>query len=153
MTISKARAFTDGACKGNPGPGGWAVVFSLPEESVEFCGYEKATTNNRMELRAVLEAIKLGAGLEFKKLDIYSDSAYVVNAIKQKWVNKWQKNNWRTVAGENVKNRDLWEQLIRLTNLHKQRMKVRVIKIKGHSGHIMNDRADELAKAQIIKNE
>lgn len=139
----KVRAYTDGACSGNPGVGGWASVILLPDQKLEIMGSETQTTNNRMELKAVIETIKLVIKLGYNKLDIYSDSAYVVNSIKNKWINKWRLNGWKTLSNTDVKNKDLWQELLNLLCVTR---KINVIKIKGHSGHKQNERADTLAK-------
>ncbi len=142
----KIRIFTDGACSGNPGPGGWAAVIFFPNEKQEISGYEEDTTNNRMELKAVIEALKLVINMGYKKVDIYSDSAYVVNAIKNKWIKKWELNGWKTVAGKNVKNKDLWVKLQMILSKNNQ---INFIKIKGHNGNKHNERVDLLAKKEI----
>lgn len=144
----KIRAFTDGACSGNPGVGGWGSVILLPNQKLEIMGGEVETTNNRMELKAVIETIKLVLKLGYNKLDIYSDSAYVVNSVKNNWLNKWQHNGWKTLQGTDVKNKDLWKELAYLLN---KTNKINILKIKGHSGHKQNERADNLAKEAINK--
>jgi len=137
------KIYTDGACSGNPGPGGWAALLMFNGSKKEISGFEPDTTNNRMELLAVIK------GLETVKkscpVELYSDSSYVVNAINQNWVENWQRNGWRTSAKEPVKNRDLWEQLIALN----VRLKPKYIKVKGHSDNEFNNRCDELAVAEI----
>lgn len=144
----KIRAFTDGACSDNPGVGGWGSVILLPNQKLEIMGGEAETTNNRMELKAVIETIKLVLKLGYDKLDIYSDSAYVVNSVKNNWLNKWQHNGWKTLKGTDVKNKDLWKELLYLMN---DIAKINIIKIKGHNGHKQNERADDLAKEAINK--
>ncbi|MCX7924152.1 MAG: ribonuclease HI [Clostridia bacterium] len=142
----KTRIFTDGACSGNPGPGGWAAIILLPNDRQQITGFEEETTNNRMELKAAVESLKLALSLGQKKVDIYSDSAYVVNAVKNKWLKKWGENGWKTVSREDVKNKDLWLQLV---NLLEKSRDINFIKIKGHSGDKHNEAVDKLAKREI----
>ena len=154
----KVRIFTDGACSENPGPGGWAVVFNSASKCHTISGNEKITTNNRMELRAVIEAFKRIIAKE-KKLkmsdftyEIYSDSAYVVNTINNHWIEAWQKNNWQTTKREDVKNRDLWEEFSKLRKEARQfGILIDLIKVKGHSGNTFNELVDKLAKEESIK--
>ena len=137
--------YTDGACSGNPGPGGWGAILMYNENQKEISGASKETTNNIMEITAVLEALKL---LKEKcNVKVYSDSAYVVNAFNQGWIYNWQKNNWKTSGKEPVKNRELWEELYSLTRKHK----VEFIKVKGHSDNEYNNRCDFLATSEIKK--
>lgn len=145
----KVRVFTDGACSGNPGPGGWAAIILLDEGSQQISGFELNTTNNRMELKAVVEAIKVVKSIGQSTVDIYSDSAYVVNAIDQNWIKRWARNGWQTNSQTEVKNKDLWEELLKLIDRKHDRFKVNVIKVKGHSGNKNNERADVLAKKEI----
>lgn len=148
----RVRIYTDGACSGNPGPGGWGAIILLSEDRIELSGFQRNTTNNSMEIKAVLEAlrkIKEMHPLRNMKVDIYSDSAYVVNAIKDKWLKKWQLNGWKTTSKEEVKNKELWVQMIDLLN---SSFEINFIKVKGHSGDINNERADKLARTQIEKN-
>ncbi len=135
--------YTDGACSGNPGPGGWGAILIYEENKKEISGASKNTTNNIMEMTAVIEALKI---LKFKcDVTIYSDSAYVVNAFNQGWIYNWQKNNWKTSNKESVKNRELWEELYDLTKIHN----VEFIKVKGHSDNEYNNRCDYLATSAI----
>ena len=144
--MSKIRVYTDGACRGNPGPGGWGAIILLKDGKKEISGFEEYTTNNRMELMAVIKALKCCIKkYNCNSIDVYSDSAYVVNAIKQEWLRRWKWNGFRTRAGEPVKNQDLW---ISLDELLKGR-KINLIKIKGHNGHKHNERVDLIAKAAI----
>lgn len=146
------RIFTDGACRGNPGEGGWAAVILLPEKNETISGFEKQTTNNRMELKAVIEALRYISKLKYRKHEIYSDSAYVVNTVKHGWLKKWRLNGWKTVKMESVKNQELWQELLELLSLLKSKNKiVKFIKVKGHSGHKFNDMADKIAKNEIFK--
>lgn len=141
----KVIIYTDGACSGNPGPGGWAAILMYKDVKKEIFGGQKATTNNIMEMKAVIEALKL---LKYQcKVEVYSDSAYVVNAYNQDWIINWKKNNWRNSNKEPVKNKELWEELDNLVNKHE----VDFIKVKGHSDNEYNNRCDELARKQIAK--
>ena len=143
--MEKVTIYTDGACSGNPGPGGWAAVLIYNENRKEISGGKKVTTNNIMELTAVIEALKL---LKYPcEVDLYSDSAYVVNGFNQGWIYNWRKNNWRTSSKEPVKNKEIWEELYNLSKIHK----VNFIKVKGHSTNELNNRCDELAR-EAIKN-
>ncbi|MCI8999765.1 MAG: ribonuclease HI [Clostridia bacterium] len=137
--------YTDGACSGNPGPGGWGSILMYGEHKKEVSGGKKDTTNNVMELTAVIEALKL---LKFKcKVSLYSDSAYVVNAFNQKWIYGWMKNGWKNASKEPVKNKELWQELYDLTKMHE----VTFIKVKGHSDNEYNNRCDEMAREAITK--
>lgn len=137
--------YTDGACSGNPGPGGWGSILMYKENKKEISGGKKDTTNNVMELTAVIEALKL---LKFKcKVSVYSDSAYVVNAFNQKWIYGWMKNGWKNASKEPVKNKELWEELYELTKEHE----VTFIKVKGHSDNEFNNRCDEMAREAITR--
>lgn len=139
--------YTDGACSGNPGPGGWASVLMYKDNKKEISGGLKNTTNNVMELTAVIEALKL---LKFDcNVKVYSDSAYVVNAFNQKWIYNWIKNNWKTANKEPVKNEQLWKELYALTKIHN----VEFIKVKGHADNLINNRCDELARENAKKFE
>ncbi len=141
--MEKVIIYTDGACSGNPGPGGWGVVLMYKENKKEISGGKQETTNNVMELTAVIEGLKL---LKYPcEVDLYSDSAYVVNAFKQGWIYNWMKNNWQTSGKEPVKNQELWKELYALTKTHK----VNFIKVKGHSDNEYNNRCDELARNAI----
>ena len=114
--MEEVTIYTDGACSGNPGPGGWGAILMYKEIKKEISGGKKDTTNNVMELTAVIEALKL---LKYPcKVKLYSDSAYVVNAFLQNWVINWQRNNWKTSDKKEVKNKELWQELIELTNIH-----------------------------------
>lgn len=135
--------YTDGACSGNPGPGGWGAILMYKDSKKEISGGNKNTTNNIMEMTAVIEALKL---LKHPcKVKLYSDSAYVVNAFLQNWTKNWIKNNWKTSDKKDVKNKELWQELIELTKIHN----VTFIKVKGHSDNEYNNRCDELARATI----
>ena len=135
--------YTDGACSGNPGPGGWGSILMYKNEKKEISGGNKDTTNNIMEITAVIEALKL---LKFPcSVKIYSDSSYVVNCFKQGWIYNWKKNGSKTASKEPVKNKELWEELYHFTTIHK----IEFIKVKGHSDNIYNNRCDELARNAI----
>lgn len=135
--------YTDGACSGNPGPGGWGSILICKERLKEISGALNNTTNNAMELTAVIEALKM---LKFKcNVKLYSDSAYVVNAFNQKWICGWLKNGWKNSSKEPVKNKELWEELYELTKVHN----IEFIKVKGHADNKYNNRCDELARKAI----
>ena len=141
--MKKVIIYTDGACSGNPGPGGWGAVLLCDGTQKEISGAQPNTTNNIMEMTAVLEALKM---LKYEcDVEIYSDSAYVVNCFNQGWIYNWQKNNWKTANKGPVKNRELWEELYSLTKKHK----VHFFKVKGHSDNELNNRCDYLATTAI----
>lgn len=143
--MDKVIIYTDGACSGNPGPGGWGSILMMGENRKEISGGKKDTTNNVMELTAVIEALKL---LKRPcKVDLYSDSAYVVNAFLQNWILGWIKNGWKNSSKEEVKNKELWQELFPLTKIHD----VTFHKVKGHADNEYNNRCDELAR-NAIKN-
>lgn len=149
----KVRIYTDGACSENPGPGGWAAVFNDEYDCQTISGGEESTTNNRMELKAVIKAFEKilnhPKGAEF---ELFSDSAYVVNSINNGWIDKWLLNDWKTTKGDSVKNKDLWEQFIELNREIKDRnISVKLVKIKGHSGNTFNELVDKLAKEESLK--
>lgn len=141
--MKSVTIYTDGACSGNPGPGGWGAILMYNGTSKEISGASKDTTNNIMEITAVLEALKLLK--EECEVKVYSDSAYVVNAFNQGWIYNWRKNNWRTAGKDPVKNQELWQELYELTQKHK----VEFIKVKGHSDNEYNNRCDFLATSAI----
>ena len=139
----RVEIFTDGACSGNPGPGGWGAILRHKDTEKELSGGERETTNNRMELTAVIEALK---ALK-KKCDItlYTDSRYVMDGVT-KWLPNWKKNNWRTSNKKSeVKNIDLWQTLDSLLGRHQ----IQWIWVKGHAGHPENERCDALATSAI----
>ena len=142
----KVKIYTDGACVGNPGPGGWGAVILEENFKKEIFGGEKLTTNNRMELTATIKALeyfteKEGRQPTLKKIEIYTDSIYVKDGITV-WIINWEKNNWKTSDKKNVKNVDLWKKLKELVNIHQVDWNF----VKGHSNDPMNDLADKLAK-------
>ena len=135
--------YTDGACSGNPGPGGWGAILMAGENQRELSGYEPQTTNNRMEITAAIEALRaLKAPCDVK---LYSDSAYLVNAFRQRWLDNWQRNGWRNAAKNPVENQDLWQELLSVARAHK----VDWLKVKGHADNPYNNRCDELAREAI----
>lgn len=137
--------YTDGACSGNPGPGGYGAVLMAGEHHKEISGGEKETTNQRMELLAVIAALKL---LKYPcSVKLHSDSAYLINCFKSRWYVNWEKNGWINSLKQPVANRDLWEELLRLYRIHQ----IQFIKVKGHSGDRWNERCDELARAAVPK--
>ncbi|MFN5351415.1 MAG: ribonuclease HI [Alphaproteobacteria bacterium] len=140
--MNKVVIYTDGACSGNPGKGGWGAVLIFGEITKEIYGYNSDTTNNRMELMAVIEALKA-----LKKpclVELYLDSQYVKNGITE-WIIKWQKNGWKTADKKPIKNQDLWLELWEQKNRHN----ISWHWVKGHSNHPLNDKADELARRGI----
>lgn len=134
--------YTDGSCLGNPGPGGWGAVMLFGDHRKELSGGFKGTTNNRMELTAVIEA--LGALKRPCKVVLYSDSKYFLDAIRQGWLKNWKRNGWKTAAKKPVKNQDLWRKLDPLLTSHD----IEYNWVKGHSGDPENERCDQLAKAE-----
>lgn len=134
--------FTDGACSGNPGPGGWGAILRYGGHEKELSGHAEETTNNRMELQAAIEALK--ALKKSSVVDLYTDSSYVRDGIT-KWIHGWKKNGWKTANKKPVKNQDLWEELDGLLQAHD----ISWHWVKGHSGHPENERADQLATSAI----
>ncbi len=144
-TPDKIDLFTDGACSGNPGPGGWAAILRWNGVDKELSGYEKETTNNRMELQAVIEGLRL---LKRPcKVTVHTDSKYVMQGMTE-WIDSWIKNNWKTASKKPVSNKDLWIDLQKEAANHI----LTWVWVKGHSGHIENERADALAVAAIEEN-
>lgn len=143
--MDEVTIYTDGACSGNPGPGGWGAILMLGENRKEISGGSENTTNNIMELTAIIEALKI---LKRPcKVNVYSDSAYVVNAFLQKWIYGWMKKGWKTAGGDPVKNKELWQELYGLTKIHE----VTFNKVKGHADNEFNNRCDEMAVAESKK--
>lgn len=142
MSKKPIEIYTDGACSGNPGPGGWGAVLRYNGHEKEICGGEYDTTNNRMEMMAVIEA--LSALKKHSTVDLYTDSKYVQQGVHE-WMEGWKAKGWRTAAKKPVKNEDLWKRIDSLVNDHK----VTFHWIKGHAGHPENERADELARSGI----
>jgi len=137
--MKKVHLYTDGACSGNPGPGGWGAVLKYGDHEKELCGGEPETTNNRMELTAVIKG--LSALKEPCEVELCSDSTYVVHSIEKGWVYNWKKNGWRKSDKSPALNVDLWEQLLPLLKKHQ----VTLVWVKGHAGHPENERCDRLA--------
>ena len=135
--------YTDGACSGNPGPGGWGAVLLSGDRRKELQGAQAQTTNNRMELTAAVEAL---AALKTQcAVTLYSDSAYLVNAFQQNWLGKWERTGWLTSKKQPVENMDLWQELIALNKKHR----ITWVKVKGHNGNKENEHCDALAREAI----
>jgi ribonuclease HI len=134
--------YTDGSCRGNPGPGGWAAVLQYQNKEKEISGFEPDTTNNRMELKAAVEALK--ALKRSCDVDVYTDSQYVRQGMTA-WIFNWRKNGWKSADKKPIKNQDLWVELDDLSKQHQ----VKWHWVKGHSGHPMNERVDELARRAV----
>lgn len=143
--MKKVDIYTDGACSGNPGAGGWCAILIYKGIEKTLAGGVKETTNNRMEMTAVIEGLK--ALRERCEVTVYSDSAYTVNAVNEGWLAYWLTHNWRTRDKSDVKNVDLWESL----NSELKKHKVTFIKVKGHSDNAYNNRCDEVARGEIKK--
>jgi ribonuclease HI len=143
MIMKKIDLYTDGACSGNPGPGGWGAVLLYNKNEKQLSGYNKDTTNNRMEMFAVVMGLK--ELRESCDVTVFTDSAYVHNAFKNGWIDQWQKNNWRTKAKKEVKNIDLWKLLLTAMSRHR----VDWVKVKGHSDNKYNNICDKLAVDEI----
>lgn len=144
--MKKVIIYTDGACSCNPGPGGWGAILFYKNVKKELSGYNANTTNNQMELTAPIEAIsKLKEPCE---IDLYSDSAYLINGFQQDWVTKWQMNGFKNAKKKPVENAELWKKLIEFNSIHK----INWIKVKGHADNEYNNRCDELATGEIEKN-
>lgn len=145
--LSGVIIYTDGACSGNPGPGGWGAVLRFGDKMREMSGYMPQTTNNRMEIMAAiaaLEALKRPCQVE-----LYSDSAYLVNAWQKGWLVKWQKNGWQNAQKKPVENKDLWQRLLQAAGQHR----VNWHKVKGHADNPWNNRCDELAVAEVKRHQ
>ena len=143
--MKQVTLYTDGACSGNPGPGGWGAILRFGSHEREISGGEAFTTNNRMELSAVIEG--LSALKEPCSVELYSDSTYVVNSVEKGWIYNWRKKNWVKKPGEPVPNADLWQKLLTLLSVHKVTFRW----IRGHAGHPENERCDEMAVACVQK--
>ncbi|MCR5689550.1 MAG: ribonuclease HI [Clostridiales bacterium] len=144
MKKKKVRIYTDGACSGNPGPGGWGAILIYGRVKKEMSGGEEQTTNNRMELTAVITALE--ALKEPCAVELYTDSQYVANAINQNWLESWKNRGWKRKGGEG-KNPDLWKRLSELLEIHD----VQFIWVKGHAENEFNNRCDEMAVAESRK--
>ena len=143
--MKKIEIYTDGACSGNPGPGGYAGILIYNNKEKIVSGHKENTTNNQMELTAVIESLK--ALKEICEVTLYTDSAYVCNAITQDWITNWQLNNWKNAQKKPVLNKEMWLDLISLLQTHT----VKFIKVKGHADNINNNRCDEIARKEIEK--
>jgi ribonuclease HI len=141
--MKKVIIYTDGACSGNPGPGGWGAVLLYGERRREISGFELETTNNRMELTAAIRALSMLK--QSCEVELHSDSAYLIGAFEQGWIVNWKAENWHKKNREPVKNSDLWQELARLAGVHS----VCWVKVKGHSDSIENKRCDLLATGEI----
>lgn len=144
--MKHVQIYTDGACSGNPGPGGWATVLIYRGVEKEISGFVKETTNNRMELTAAVEGLK--ALKEKCRVSLYTDSAYVHNAFTQGWIISWELNGWKNSKKDPVENQDLWRLLINYTKDHE----VAWHKVKGHADDVYNNRCDQLARKAIQDN-
>lgn len=144
--MKKVTIYTDGACSCNPGPGGWGAVLFYKDTMKEISGYNPNTTNNQMELTAAIKALELLK--EPCEIDLYSDSAYLINAFTQNWITKWQMNGFRNAKKKPVENAELWQQIIAFNNTHK----INWIKVKGHADNKYNNRCDELATGEVARN-
>ena len=138
--------YTDGACSGNPGPGGWGAILLYKDKKLEISGYEAHTTNNRMELMAPIQA--LSRLKEPCAVSVYSDSAYLVNAFQKGWLESWQRRNWIKSDKKPVENQDLWQEILEFTGIHT----IQWIKVKGHADNPYNNRCDELATGEIKRH-
>jgi len=143
-TMREVAIYTDGACSGNPGPGGWGAVLIYGDHRRELSGFDPQTTNNRMEIVAAIESLRALKSPCMVKL--HSDSAYLVNAFNQKWLANWQRNGWVNSKRDPVENQDLWRNLLEAVRPHQ----VEWTKVKGHSDNVNNNRCDELARAAIL---
>ena len=143
--MKKIDIYTDGACSGNPGPGGYAGILIYGSKEKIISGGDSLTTNNRMELMAVIKSLQ--ALKEICEVDLYTDSAYVCNAITQGWLEDWQLKNWKNSQKKPILNKDLWLELLEMLTKHK----VNFIKVKGHSDNYNNNRCDEIARNEILK--
>lgn len=144
-TVKCVEIYTDGACSGNPGPGGWAAILLYKGKERIAAGGQPDTTNNRMELTAAIQGLKL---LNQRcAVNLYSDSAYLIDALTKGWLDRWRQNSWRTADKSDVKNRDLWEEISALTATHD----ISWVKVKGHADNECNNRCDELARSEIQK--
>ena len=143
--LDKIEMYTDGACSGNPGPGGWGTILRFGSAEKELSGGERSTTNNRMELTAVIEGFK--ALKRPCDVTLYTDSKYVADAITKGWAEGWKRKGWKKSDGKTALNTDLWERLLSLSEMHR----LRFVWVKGHDGHEYNERCDREAVAQAEK--
>lgn len=143
--MKQVTIYTDGACSYNPGPGGWGAILIYKRTEKIISGGEAETTNNRMELLAVIKAL---SALKYAcEVTLYSDSAYVVNAVQNEWLYAWFHNGWKTADKKPVKNKELWEELLSLLSKHR----VKFVKVRGHADNAYNNRCDEIARKEIDK--
>lgn len=141
--MKNVTIYTDGACSGNPGPGGWAAIILEDDDARKLTGGARQTTNNRMELTAALEALR---ALETpSRVELHTDSAYLSRAFNESWLDKWQKNGWKTSSKKPVKNKKLWQALLKMNDRHD----VEWVWVKGHADNELNNLADELAVAAM----
>lgn len=145
--MKSVQLYTDGACSGNPGAGGYGAILIYKDIEKELSGGERETTNNRMEIYAVIAGLRCLR--EPCEVTVYSDSAYTVNAFNEGWIFGWMKNGWKKADNKPVLNAELWQELYSLTQKHK----VRFVKVKGHADNVYNNRCDALARAAIKKEE
>lgn len=145
--MKKVTIYTDGACSGNPGAGGWGAILFYKNQKKEISGFEKETTNNKMELTAAISALQMLK--EPCEVELYSDSAYLINGFNEDWITKWQMNGFRNANKKPVQNVELWQQLIEFNNTHK----IAWIKVKGHADNKYNNRCDQLATGEIAKHQ
>lgn len=143
MEKKNIKIYTDGACSGNPGPGGYAAIIMYNKAEKEIFGAKLNTTNNQMELMAAIKGLE--ALKEPCNVEVYSDSSYLVNAYNSNWIETWKKNNWKNSSKQLVKNKELWERLEKLADIHN----IKYIKVKGHSNNEFNNRCDKLAVEAI----
>ena len=143
--MKEVTVYTDGACSGNPGPGGWGAILRYGDKEKELCGGEKETTNNRMELTAIIEALK--ALKERCRVTLTSDSKYALNALQNGWAESWKAKGWRKADKSQALNPDLWEELLNLVAQHE----IEYVWVKGHAGHEYNERCDERAQSEAAK--
>lgn len=144
-SLKTIDVYTDGSCSGNPGPGGWGAILKFGSHEKEMSGGMSSTTNNRMELFAVISA--LGALKEKCKVNVHSDSTYVVHAFEKKWIDNWQRNGWMTSDKKPVENQDLWRLMLIVVKKHE----VSFFKVPAHADHVLNNRCDALARAESEK--
>ena len=138
--------YTDGACSGNPGPGGWGAILMYKDKKLEISGYDAHTTNNRMELTAPIMA--MARLKEPCEVSVYSDSAYLVNAMNLGWLDNWKTHKWLKSNKKPVENQDLWEKIMNFTGIHR----VKWIKVRGHADNPYNNRCDEMATGEIKRH-
>lgn len=144
----KLRIYTDGACKNNPGAGGWGCVIAREDKLDIISGGKEHTTNNEMELEAVINALKIATKADENEIEIISDSAYVINGINNCWIAKWMCNGWKNSKGDSIKNRKKWEQIGKLMQRPIGSKQIKLTKVKGHNGNPLNEMADGIASKE-----